>query len=151
MVDEGLIHGNPQDAVASGAHALFFPHGIGHLLGLDVHDMENFGDRAAYAHGRRRSHQFGLSYLRMDLPLQEDMAITIEPGFYIVPAILDNPVFRSDFKDVVNWSTVEQWRGFGGIRIEDNVVCTAEGSENLSHGIPKEIDIIEQLRSIVVN
>ena len=152
LVDEGLIHGTPEDAVASGAHAVFFPHGIGHLLGLDVHDMENFGDRATYAQGRKRSDQFGLSYLRMDLPLEADMVITIEPGFYIVPAILDNAEFRKTFQNVIDWSQVEKWRGFGGIRIEDNIVCTKDnGPENLSEAIPKEIDVIEQLRSIVVS
>lgn len=147
LVDENLLTCNAEDAVESGVHALFFPHGIGHLLGLDVHDMENFGDVAAYSEGRTRSKQFGLSYLRMDLDLQPNMVVTIEPGFYIVPAILDNPRFRSTFKSLVNWEQVEQWRGFGGIRIEDNIRCTFDAPENFSARIVKDADKIEQLRA----
>ena len=147
LVDENLLTCNAEDAVESGAHALFFPHGIGHLLGLDVHDMENFGDVVAYSKERTRSEQFGLSYLRMDLDLQPNMVVTIEPGFYIVPAILDNPRFRSTFKSLVNWEQVEQWRGFGGIRIEDNIRCTFDAPENFSARIVKNVDEIERLRA----
>ena len=87
LVDEQLLIGSPEDLVERGAHALFFPHGVGHLLGLDVHDMENFGDRAAYAEGRIRSTQFGTGYLRMDMDLEPNMVVTIEPGFYICPGL----------------------------------------------------------------
>ena len=91
LVDEQLLLGSPEDLVMQGAHALFFPHGIGHLLGLDVHDMENFGDKAAYAKGRTRSPQFGTGYLRMDMDLEPNMVVTIEPGLYICPAIFADP------------------------------------------------------------
>jgi Xaa-Pro aminopeptidase len=91
LVDLGILRGNPIELAADGVVALLFPHGIGHLLGLDVHDMEDLGDRAGYAPGRERSKQFGLSALRLDRDLAPGMAITIEPGFYVSPAVLDHP------------------------------------------------------------
>ena len=146
LVDEKLLIGNPEDLVTQGAHALFFPHGIGHLLSLDVHDMENFGDRAAYGTGRTRSPQFGTGYLRMDMDLESNMFVTIEPGLYICPAIFSDNNLYSTFKHVVNWDVLEYWKGFGGIRIEDDIRCTTEGPENLTAMIPKQID---ELISIV--
>ena len=145
LVSENLISGHPEDLVDQGAHALFFPHGIGHLLSLDVHDMENFGDRAAYAPGRRRSTQFGTGYLRMDMDLEPNMVVTIEPGFYICPAIFADPKLHATFKDVVNWDVLEKWKGFGGIRIEDDIRCTDTEPENLTDTIPKEMDDISTL------
>jgi Xaa-Pro aminopeptidase len=144
LVDIGLLRGRPDDLVASGAHALFFPHGVGHLLGLDVHDMEAFGDAVAYAPGRTRSVQFGTKYLRLDLDLEPGMAFTIEPGIYFVPAILHHDEFRTRFAGQVDFTRAERYlhlndgRGFGGIRIEDDVVCTATGSEVLTAAIVKD-------------
>jgi Xaa-Pro aminopeptidase len=145
LVDEKLLLGNPKDLVIQGAHALFFPHGIGHLLGLDVHDMENFGDKAAYTKGRHRSPQFGTGYLRMDMDLEPNMVVTIEPGFYICPAIFADATLYSTFKNVVNWDVLENWKGFGGIRIEDDIRCTTEDPENITAMIPKQIDEITSL------
>jgi len=145
LVSEKLLLGQPEDLVSQGAHALFFPHGIGHLLSLDVHDMENFGDRAAYAPGRRRSTQFGTGYLRMDMDLEPNMVVTIEPGLYICPAIFADPTLHATFKNVVNWDVLEQWKGFGGIRIEDDIRCTNGDPENLTAMIPKEVDDISTL------
>ena len=122
LADMKLLKGNPDSLVESGAHALFFPHGVGHLIGLDVHDMEAFGDAIAYADDRSRSEQFGLSYLRLDLDLEPGMTFTIEPGIYFVPAILQNDDFRAKFKDQVDFERAEHFltmhglRGFGGIR-----------------------------------
>ena len=146
LVDEDLLIGKPEYLVNQGAHALFFPHGIGHLLGLDVHDMENFGDRAAYAKGRTRSPQFGTGYLRMDMDLEPNMVVTIEPGFYICPAIFADPTLYATFKHVVHWDVLESWKGFGGIRIEDDIRCTTDEPENLTAMIPKQVD---ELTSIV--
>ena len=145
LVAEKLLNISADDAVEVGAQALFFPHGIGHLIGLDVHDLENFGDRPAYAQGRTRSSQFGTGYLRLDLDLVAGMAVTIEPGFYVAPAILNNPKLKEHLGSFVNWSTVEKWNGFGGIRIEDDVLCTTEGPEIISGHIPKETNEIESL------
>ncbi|MCC6670913.1 MAG: aminopeptidase P family protein [Planctomycetes bacterium] len=151
LVGMGVLRGNPSAIVESGAHALFFPHGVGHLLGLDVHDMECFGDSVAYAPGRTRSQQFGLSYLRLDLDLQPGMVVTIEPGVYFVPAILHNDEFRKQYRDHVDFERAERFltmhglRGFGGIRIEDDVACTKTGHEVLTRDIPKDRAIIEEL------
>ncbi len=143
LVDLGLLTGSPDALVEAGAHAVFFPHGLGHQLGLDVHDLEAFGDRVHYPNGRSRSAQFGLAFLRMDLDLQEGMTFTIEPGLYFVPQILRSPDFKTRFRGQVNFDRAEQYlsmnqgRGFGGIRIEDDVLCTAAGAEVLTRAIPK--------------
>lgn len=135
--DEGLLTCGEDQALEEGAHALFFPHGTGHLLGLDVHDLENFGDRAAYAPGRVRSTQFGLCYLRMDLDLTPGVVVTIEPGFYVAPEILHHPGLRSRLGPLVDWDKAETWVGFGGIRIEDDVVVTDGDPLVLTRSIPK--------------
>lgn len=147
----GLLRGNADALVESGAHAVFFPHGLGHQLGLDVHDLEAFGDRIHYPNGRTRSPQFGTQYLRMDLDLAPGMVFTIEPGLYFVPQIIRNAEFRAKFGGQVNWSLAEKFlsmnggRGFGGIRIEDDVVCTSGGSEVLTAEIPRTRAEIEAL------
>ncbi len=145
LKDEGLITCSPESAVESGVHALFFPHGVGHLLGLDVHDLENFGDRAAYAPGRRRSEQFGTRYLRLDLDLEPGFVVTIEPGFYIVPAVLSDPTLRERFRGLVDQEAAAEWAGFGGIRIEDDVAITEGEPEVLTAGVPKEPELLQDL------
>jgi Xaa-Pro aminopeptidase len=140
LADEGLITIDPETAVACGAQALFFPHGVGHLIGLDVHDLENFGDRAAYPPGRERSDQFGACYLRLDLDLEPGMVVTVEPGFYVVPAILNDAKLREQFATQVNFSAAESWVGFGGIRIEDDVLVTHSEPDVLTGKIPKHPD-----------
>lgn len=143
--DEKLLRVSPDNAMESGAHALFFPHGVGHLIGLDVHDLEAFGDRAHYAPGRVRSKQFGTAYLRLDLDLEPGMVVTIEPGLYIVPAILNDPALTTHFADQVDFARAEQWMGFGGIRIEDDVLTTAADPDVLTDIIPKQATEIEAL------
>lgn len=143
LLDEGLLRGSLQEVLERHAHAVFFPHGVGHLLGLDVHDLETYGDRAAYAPGRARSPHFGTAYLRLDLDLEPGMLVTIEPGFYVVPAILTDTALRERFGGLVDWERAAGWVGFGGIRIEDDVVCTAGEPEVLTGGIPKTVDAVE--------
>jgi Xaa-Pro aminopeptidase len=145
LLDEGLLRGDLDGLVERGAHALFFPHGLGHLLGLDVHDLENFGDLPAYAPGRARSAQFGTGYLRLDLDLEPGMFLTIEPGFYVVPAILHNPELGSRFAGDLNRERAMDWVGFGGIRIEDNVLITEGSPDVLTAGIPKSPDEVASL------
>lgn len=143
LKDEGILTCSPEAAVEVGAHALFFPHGVGHLLGLDVHDLENFGDQAAYAKGRSRDAHFGTAYLRMDRDLEPGNLVTIEPGFYVVPAILNDRSLRTQFADAVDWDRAASWVGFGGIRIEDDVVCTEGEPEVLTAAIPKRVAEVE--------
>jgi Xaa-Pro aminopeptidase len=145
FVDLGILRGNPDDLVEMDAHALFFPHGIGHLLGLDVHDMEDFGDYAGYEKGRARSDRFGLCFLRLNRPLQAGMLVTIEPGFYQVPGILNDPQNREKYREVVDWERLAQFDDVRGIRIEDDVRVTEEGSEVLTAALPTQADAIEAL------
>ncbi|WP_013322716.1 aminopeptidase P family protein [Gloeothece verrucosa] len=145
LVDLGILKGNPADLVEMDAHALFFPHGIGHLLGLDVHDMEDLGDLAGYETGRSRSQRFGLGYLRLNRPLKAGMLVTIEPGFYQVPAILNHPQFRAKYEQVVNWSRLAKFADVRGIRIEDDVLVTESGTEVLTASLPNKADEIENL------
>ena len=145
LVDLGILRGNACDLVARDAHALFFPHGIGHLLGLDVHDMEDLGDLAGYAPGRQRSDRFGLGYLRLDRPLKTGNIVTIEPGFYQVPAILQDPERRARYADAVNWERLAQFADVRGIRIEDDVLVTADGAEVLTAALPTGAEAIAQL------
>ena len=147
----GILKGQPDALFETGAHSLFFPHGVGHLIGLDVHDMEGFGDQVHYGTDRRRSEQFGLAYLRLDLDLEPGMCFTIEPGIYFVPAILNDPGLTAPYKDQVDlekaqtFLTMNSLRGFGGIRIEDDVHCTESGPDVLTEAIPKERAAVEAL------
>ena len=147
LVDLGILKGNPQDLVDLDAHAMFFPHGVGHLLGLDVHDMEDLGDIAGYEAGRSRSDRFGLGYLRLNRPLESGMLVTIEPGFYQVPAILNDTDLRTKYQDVVNWDRLAQFSDVRGIRIEDDVLITDSGAEVLTAELPTKIEEIEDLVS----
>jgi Xaa-Pro aminopeptidase len=139
LVDCGICKGDPDGLVERGVHAMLFPHGVGHLLGLDVHDMEDLGDRAGYAPGRARSSQFGLAYLRLDRDLQPGMVVTIEPGLYLVDAILrDESLCGPFFRDgSLDRARLEQFADVRGIRIEDDVLCTPTGHRVLTAAIPK--------------
>ncbi len=145
LVDEGLLRGDPESLVERGAHAIFFPHGVGHLLGLDVHDMEDLGDRAGYAPGRGRSPQFGLGYLRLDRDLAPGMMVTIEPGLYLVPAILERKALVGPFiaDGTFDPSALGRFADVRGIRIEDDVLCTTTDPEVLSAAIPKQPAAVE--------
>ena len=145
LANLGILHGKAEDLVEMDAHALFFPHGIGHLLGLDVHDMEDLGDLAGYEQGRLRSDRFGLGYLRLNRPLQSGMLVTIEPGFYQVPAILNNPNFRSKYEKIVNWERLSQFSDVRGIRIENDVLVTNDASEVLTVALPYAVNDVENL------
>ncbi|MFA5503939.1 MAG: aminopeptidase P family protein [Vulcanimicrobiota bacterium] len=144
LVGLGILKGEPQELVEKGAHALFFCHGLGHLLGLDAHDMEDFGDRVGYEEGTGRSPQFGLSNLRLSRTLQPGMVVTIEPGYYSIPALLNGEVGRR-FESHLDRETLKKYDDVRGIRIEDVVLVTAEGFENLSGHLPTDPASIEKL------
>lgn len=142
----GLMKGSTDAAVEAGAHALFFCHGLGHMLGLDVHDMEDLGeDIVGYGENRQRSTQFGLAYLRLARPLEEGFVFTVEPGLYFIPALIDRWQAAGLHRDFIVYEKLSGWRTFGGIRIEDNVLCTAAGPEVLGPGIPKTVAAVEAL------
>ena len=145
LLEEGLLRGSLDGVMEQHAAAVFFPHGVGHLLGLDVHDLEQFGDAAAYAPGRGRSSHFGTAYLRLDLDLEPGHLVTIEPGFYVVPAILGDAALRGRLGDTVNWEAAEAWLPFGGIRVEDDVLVTEGEPEVLTHATPKQVSELEAL------
>ncbi|MBP0019887.1 MAG: aminopeptidase P family protein [Cyanobacteria bacterium SBLK] len=145
LVDLGILRGTPSELVDRDAHALFFPHGIGHLLGLDVHDMEDLGDLAGYEAGRQRSDRFGLGYLRLDRTLRSQMLVTIEPGFYQVPALLQRAQKQDKYKKIVNWERLAKFADTRGIRIEDDVLVTESGCEILTEKLPKVAEHIEEL------
>jgi Xaa-Pro aminopeptidase len=148
LVDLGILKGSVETLVERGAHALFFPHGIGHLLGLDVHDMEDLGDLAGYAPSRVRTSEYGMQYLRLNRPLQAGMLVTIEPGFYQVPGILENREYRAAFADCVNWERLASFKDVRGIRIEDDVLVTSSGHQVLTSALPTQADEITQCLKI---
>lgn len=144
LVSLKILNGDPEGLVDQDVHALFFPHGVGHLLGLDVHDMEDLGDIAGYALGRQRSSRFGLGYLRLNRPLEPGMVVTIEPGFYQVPAILTDPIRRETYQHVVDWDRLSQFQDVRGIRIEDDIWITDTGSQVLTQDLPTDPQGIEE-------
>ncbi len=136
LVDLRILRGDVDGLVERGAYTLFFPHGVGHLLGLDVHDMEDLGDRAGYAPGRARAARFGDRYLRLDRDLCPGMVVTIEPGFYQVPAILADDTIAGPFRGDLDRDALAMFGDVRGIRLEDDVLCTTEEPEVLTKAIP---------------
>jgi Xaa-Pro aminopeptidase len=143
LVDLGILRGSVDGLTERGAYTLFFPHGVGHLLGLDVHDMEDLGDRAGYAPGRERAKRFGDAYLRLDRDLVAGMAVTIEPGFYVVPAILKDAAIAGPFQGDLDLDALARFSDVRGIRLEDDVLVTVGEPEVLTKAIPIEAADVE--------
>lgn len=142
----GLMKGDPVDAVEAGAHALFMPHGLGHAMGLDVHDMEGLGeDNVGYDDEFKRSDQFGLAFLRYGKRLQAGNVMTVEPGIYLIGALADQWKAEGRHLDFIDYEEFENWRDFGGIRIEDDIVVTENGCRVLGSGIPKQPEAVENM------
>lgn len=143
----GLMRGDMAEAVAQGAHALFFPHGLGHMIGLDVHDMEDLGENyVGYDDKTLRSPQFGTAYLRLARALQPGFVLTVEPGLYFIPQLIDQWKRKQQFAEFINYPALQKYRNFGGIRIEDNVLITETGHRVLGQPIPKTVVEVEALR-----
>ncbi len=141
----GLMKGNADEAVAAGAHGLFFPHGLGHMMGMDVHDMENLGEEfVGYEPGLERSKQFGLNYLRLARPLKPGFVLTVEPGIYFIPALIDQWKAEKRNAAFINYDEVEKYRDARGYRIEDNVLVTDKGNRVLGQPIPKTVEDVER-------
>jgi Xaa-Pro aminopeptidase len=141
----GLMKGNVEDAVANGAHALFFPHGLGHMIGLDVHDMEDYGENfVGYDDEIKRATQFGTAYVRLGKKLRIGFALTIEPGIYFIPALIEKWKSEKLHQDFINYNEVEKYIGFGGIRLEDDVLVTAGGGKYIGDRLPLSVKEIEK-------
>lgn len=141
----GLMKGDTDEAVAAGAHALFFPHGLGHMIGLDVHDMEGLGENnVGYNDSVQRSTQFGTAYLRMARALEPGFVVTVEPGIYFIPELIDMWQSEGKHKDFICYDKLDPYRSFTGIRIEDNVLVTPDGHVVLGLPIPKTRTEVER-------
>lgn len=147
LKDLGLMKGDVNEAVAAGAHALFMPHGLGHMMGIDVHDMEDLGQcYVGYDDEIRPSDQFGLASLRMGRRLQEGFVITDEPGCYFIPALIDKWKAENMHKDFLNYEAIEKFKDFGGIRLEDDILIIPGGSRFTGEKhIPIIISEVEQI------
>jgi Xaa-Pro aminopeptidase len=143
LKDLGLMKGNVDDAVANGAHALFFPCGLGHMMGLDVHDMEDLGEVNVGYDGEPKSTQFGLKSLRLGRKLEPGFVFTIEPGIYFIPELIDQWRAKNHNADYINYDKVAEYKTFGGLRNEENFLITAEGCELLGKPKPKSIEDVE--------
>jgi len=148
MKDLGLMKGNMESAVAAGAHAMFFPCGLGHMMGLDVHDMENLGEEWVGYDGKPKSGQFGLKSLRLARTLEKGFVLTIEPGIYFSPELMDLWQRENRFTEFLNYDRLREYRNFGGIRNEENYLITATDHRLLGKPKPKSVKEVETLRAV---
>jgi Xaa-Pro aminopeptidase len=143
----GLMKGDADEAVAAGAHTMFFQCGLGHMIGLDVHDMENLGEPyVGYTPDLIKSTQFGLKSLRLGRTLEPGFVLTVEPGIYIIPELIDLNKQTGKFKEFINYDLLEKYRDFGGIRIEDDFVITETGADLLGTPLAGSSTEIEEIR-----
>jgi Xaa-Pro aminopeptidase len=147
MKSLGLMKGNSFDAVSQGAHAMFFPCGLGHMMGLDVHDMENLGEIWVGYDGKPKSTQFGRKSLRLARPLEPGFVLTIEPGVYFIPELIDLWKAEGKFREFINYDELEKYRDFGGIRNEEDYLVTDNGARLLGKKIPLTAEEVEALRN----
>ena len=144
----GLMRGDATEAVKEGAHALFYPHGLGHMMGLDVHDMENLGEVNVGYDGQPKSTQFGRKSLRLARKLEPGFVLTVEPGIYFIPELIDLWKSEKKFVDFINYGKVESYKSFGGIRNEEDYLITENGARLLGKKISKKAEDIEALRNL---
>jgi Xaa-Pro aminopeptidase len=143
LKDIGLMKGDVDEAVIKGAHALFFPCGLGHMMGMDVHDMENLGEVIVGYDGKPKSKMFGLKSLRLGRKLQPGFVLTIEPGIYFIPELIDLWQAEKRHEEFLNYDKINKYRNFGGIRNEEDFVITETGSRLLGKPLPKTVDDVE--------
>ncbi|MDL2211222.1 aminopeptidase P family protein [Bacteroides sp. OttesenSCG-928-M17] len=142
----GLMKGDVESAVREGAHAMFYPHGLGHMMGLDVHDMENFGEVWVGYNGQPKSTQFGRKSLRLGRTLETGFVLTVEPGVYFIPELMDKWRAEKRFMEYLNYDAMEKYKDFGGIRNEEDYLITADGARRLGKYIPVKPDEVEAIR-----
>ncbi|MGP1993203.1 aminopeptidase P family protein [Zobellia laminariae] len=145
LITLGLMKGDPKKAVAEGAHTMFFQCGLGHLLGLDVHDMENLGEQyVGYTDTLKKRTDFGFRSLRLGRALEEGMVLTVEPGIYFIPELIDLRKKEGKFQDFIDYEELEKYRNFGGIRVEDVFLITSNGAQILGNRLPTSATEIEE-------
>ena len=150
LKDLGLVKGDVTEAVEAGVHTLFFQCGLGHMMGLDVHDMEGLGeDYVGYTYTIRRNCEFCWRSLRLGKSLEPGFVITVEPGIYFIPELIDRWKAERKNAEFLDYGAVEKYRDFGGIRIEDDVLITSAGSRVLGRPIPRTIEEVEAMSSSV--
>jgi Xaa-Pro aminopeptidase len=143
----GVMKGDPEEAVAAGAHTVIFQCGLGHMMGLDVHDMEDLGEEfVGYTDNLKKSKEFGWKSLRLGRALEPGFVVTIEPGLYFIPELMDRWSAEKKYTDFVNYDKLKTLRHFGGIRIEEDLLITASGSRLLGKPLAKTAAAIEALR-----
>ncbi|MCZ4222154.1 aminopeptidase P family protein [Pedobacter rhodius] len=149
LKDIGLMQGNADDAVEAGAHAMFFQCGTGHMMGLDVHDMEDLGEQyVGYTDElKKNTSQFGLKSLRLGKALETGYVLTVEPGIYIIPELIDRWKAEQKFAEFINYDKLEQFRNFTGIRVEDDFLITKNGNRMLGKHLAQSIEEIEAIRA----
>jgi len=147
LKDLGFTKGNTEEAVHAGAHALFFPCGTGHLMGLDVHDMENLGEQYVGYKGEPKSTLFGLKSLRLGRELQPGYVLTIEPGIYFIPELIDLWKTQNKFTEFINYKKVDEYKDFGGTRNEEDILITETGYKILGKPLAKSIEDVEAERA----
>ena len=146
LIKRGIMRGSVDEIVDAGAHALFFPHGLGHMIGLDVHDMENFGENnVGYDNVTKREIQFGLKSLRMGKELKPGYVLTIEPGIYFIPELIKKWEKEGKFKEYINYDEVKKYLDFGGMRYEGDFLITENGNRRLGDKMPKYDYEIEEI------
>jgi len=146
MKGMGIFQGDTEEALAAGAHAMVMPHGLGHMMGLDVHDMENLGEVTVGWAGKEKPTQFGLKSLRLGRPLEPGFVLTIEPGIYFIPQLMDLWRERGHLTQFIDYDELNKWRDFGGLRNEEDYLITATGARRLGPAKPKTVEEIQGLR-----
>lgn len=148
----GIMKGDTEEAVEAGAAYLFFPHGLGHMIGLDVHDMEDLGEHyVGYGDELTRSEMFGIKALRLGRTLHPGFVITVEPGLYFIPELIDQWATERKHEAFINYRALAAYRDFSGVRIEDDVLVTESGYRVLGQPIPKTVAEVERIRQRVVS
>lgn len=148
LIEVGLMKGDPQEAVAAGAHTMFFQCGLGHMMGMDVHDMENLGEPyVGYTDSLKKGTEFGLKSLRLGRPLEKGFVLTVEPGIYIIPELIDQWRAENKYANFLNYDLLEKYNTFGGIRIEEDFVITDTGADLLGKPVPKSVADVEAMRA----
>ncbi|HEX2845124.1 MAG TPA: aminopeptidase P family protein [Chitinophagaceae bacterium] len=143
----GLMKGDVKEAVQQGAHTLFFQCGLGHMMGLDVHDMEDLGEQyVGYADGQQKSKEFGLKSLRLARKLEPGFVLTVEPGLYFISELMDIWESQKKFSQFINYDKLAPFRSFGGVRVEENFIITEQGYRLLGDPLIKTVAEIEQYR-----